>query len=692
MMKYSLKLILLILWSALIIVPAYGQPKKKDRKVSLDCVVCHITWHDDIDEKKSLIPRIEAPIQIEGLPAHIPTDAMCFTCHDGTVKDSRQIFSSNNHQQDMDLSHAKVQDLPLDKNDQIYCGTCHTPHSLKPDKPGGLAPFLREEITNSTLCINCHAEKIEDHKTHPIHISVASDHNMAEGTFFGENDQIECMTCHPIHGKENTTGVVEKDRKQLCNSCHEQHFSIELTDHDLSTTFQTAGGAIGPDLGNQDVCAGCHVSHDGGGDLMWFTYLNSQDGDNGYCFSCHVDNGLAREKTFTHMGHPVADKKIEKTVPALGIKRGDDLQCTTCHNPHQWEYSNRHVVNEENEEGTEYSSFLRLPDDAEGQLCSACHDKQQSINASDHDVSRLGFQEHFRNTGIYNGQCSTCHDNHGAGGFKINVDDKNADLSRVLCESCHDEAHYPSTVGGFDHPMDVDPGVETDLPTHKGGITCMTCHDPHIWGVLRDTTLNADMQGNDDNSFLRISNWPEPDLCLSCHKKQSEVLDTDHDLTDDEHSACSFCHSSHNSQAQYGILSYWDESVGNSYNEKFCFSCHREGGSADKKVPQAWDHPHEYGTITPNERGSGEWIDFPLFDESKPRKNFGFIDCFTCHDTHKWSFKDNPGKAHTGNPEGDYMTSFLRNPSNKTFCTDCHGANTIWKFNYYHDPVKRKRY
>ncbi|NQV14170.1 cytochrome c3 family protein [bacterium] len=691
-MKFLVKLLTFIFFLSWIAGPTYGQPKKRDRKVSFDCVVCHVTWHDDIDETKSLIPDIDAPIQIEGLPANIPTAAMCFTCHDGTVKDSRQVFSSNNHQQNLDLSHAKVQGLPLDKNGEIYCGTCHTPHSLKPLEPGGLAPFLREEVKNSALCLNCHSDQAQDHKSHPIHVRIGPQHNMASAAFFGENNNIECMTCHPVHGKENTTGVKGEDRKDLCVSCHEPYFNIELTDHDLSTSLETKGAAIGPSLGDQDACAACHSSHAGKDDSMWFTKLKKSDGKNAFCLSCHIDDGLAREKAFTHLGHPVSNKRLEKNIPALGIKAGDELQCSACHDPHQWEYSKKHAVTTANEEGTEYTSFLRLPDDAKGQLCSACHTEQEFINVSDHDVSRAGFQQHFRSSGVYNGQCSTCHDNHGAGGFKVSVSGVDADLSRMLCESCHSEPHYPTTVGGFDHPLGGKPVPKTDLPTYLGGMTCITCHDPHIWGAKRDTSLTTDMIGSDANSFLRISNWPKPELCLSCHAEMEAVLGTDHDLSDGDHSACSFCHTAHNSQAQYGILSFWDESAGASYNEKFCFSCHRAGGIAGEKIPQAWNHPHEYGTVTPNERGTGDWVDFPLFGETKPGRSFGFIDCFTCHDTHKWSFKEELSKEISGNMEGDYMTSFLRNPSHKTLCTDCHGTNTIWKYNYYHDPVKRKRY
>jgi predicted CXXCH cytochrome family protein len=671
---------------------SFGQPKKRDRKVSLDCVVCHVSWHDDINLEKSLLPDIDAPIRIEGLPARVPTTEMCFTCHDGTVKDSRQIFSSRNHQSGMDVSKVTINDLPLDKNNQIYCGTCHTPHSLKPEQVGGLAPFLRVEVTNSDLCLACHEKESKSHINHPIHVQVNPDHTMPERTFFGANNSIECMTCHPIHGENATHGVTGDDRTELCSSCHEPYFNIVQTDHDLITTFENRAGDIGPSLGEQDACSACHVSHNGKGNNMWAMDLDMQDGKNAYCLGCHSEEGLGREKIYSHSGHAVSGVKLKKAIPELGLNARDELLCTSCHSPHQWEFSQKHAVTEANEEGTEYTSFLKLPDDAQGQLCIACHENQASILASDHSVTREGFQQHFRSSGSFRGQCSSCHESHGKSGYRTESSDLKVDESRLLCESCHSASHYPTTVGGLDHPMDAKLDPSVNLPGYEGSLTCITCHDPHLWGKSVETSPVVDLQGDDRNSFLRKSNWPEPTLCITCHEEQKHVLKTDHDLGDKSHSACSFCHASHNSQAQHGILRFWEESEGTSYNEKFCFACHQSGGSAEKKIPEAWTHPHEYGTVTHNARGTGEWIDFPLFGESKPQENFGFIDCFTCHDPHKWSFDANLLQTGSENAEGDYMTSFLRNPSSETLCADCHGIGTLWKFNYYHDPVKRKRY
>ncbi len=688
MMKRYLILILLAGLFPTAIWPQLARTRNDEK----ECVICHAQWHPKQNAPDQLLPEINVSTIIDGKPGVVSDREMCISCHDGYVLDSREVFSSKNHQRGMDKAHIKIQNLPLGTDDEIYCGTCHTPHALKPERAGGLAPFLREAVTSSALCLDCHSGQEKDHVNHPIHVQVSSGNKLPNASFFGKNDQMECMTCHPIHGSQGVTGVTGQDRSELCSACHEDYFDIQLTDHDLTTTLKIKNSTIGPNLEEQDVCAACHSSHNGKGKTMWTMQLKQTDGPNGYCLGCHSDDGPGREKTFSHSGHPIAHEQIKKDIPALGIKAGAELLCTSCHNPHQWEYSRKHAVTAAEEEGTEYTSFLRLPDDAQGQLCTACHSEQKAIKDSDHSVVRAGFQQHFKSTGVFNGQCSACHDTHAASGLKISSTNSNTDLTRSLCESCHSEAHYPTTVGGFDHPMGEKLTADHELPGYDGKLTCITCHDPHQWGTVRETSLAVDLDGNDANSFLRIANWPEPGLCINCHEDQQTVLKTDHDLSDADHNACSFCHSSHNSMSEYGILSVWDESAGETFNEKFCFSCHQDQASAAKKIPQAWNHPREYGTITHPVRGTGEWIDFPLFDRDQPSETFGFIDCFTCHDPHKWSFKADLAKTRSENDEGDYMTSFLRNPSHKTLCTDCHGTNTLWKYNYYHDPVKRKRY
>jgi len=63
----------------------------------------------------------------------------------------------------------------------------------------------------------------------------------------------------------------------------------------------------------------------------------------------------------------------------------------------------------------------------------------------------------------------------------------------ALCSGCH-----PARLAAGEHAVDVlvtDPN--NSLPLRDGGLTCITCHDPHASG----TALRQ----------------PEPQLCRNCH-------------------------------------------------------------------------------------------------------------------------------------------------------------------------------
>ena len=652
----------------------------RNQDISVDCVVCHASFHDNPMGPGSLLPDVDIPVQIQGQPAHIAREQMCYTCHDGTIMDSRETFGSSNHRAGMDIKHARVQGLPLDQNGDIYCGTCHSPHSLKPIRKGGFAPFLREQITDSRLCVQCHGAQSKTHQNHPIHVKV-EDPDDEVRRLMGESDQVECLTCHPIHSDRSTQLVEENDRTPLCATCHSNQFQIELTDHDLASSP------------GDDLCSACHRTHEGYGDLMWATKLSNKDEPDAYCLDCHSSKAQGGAKDFAHEGHPYRGIRLQKAVPDLGIRAGEELRCVSCHDPHQWEFGKKHRVTAANEEGTEYTSFLKLPDDAQGQLCVACHAGQSSMFASDHSVAREGFQQYFRETGGFRGQCSVCHSTHEPG-FQIRHE--GSDAVTGLCLECHNEEHYPTAVVHNSHPVGIPYNSRSGLSGFDSNgetlLACNTCHDPHHWGEETNSSRTADLNGNDRNSFLTIPNWPQPDLCLDCHPEQETLLTTDHDQSDIDRSACTFCHAPHNAATEYGILARWGEAQGESFNEKHCFSCHQEGAIAAGKQVKAYEHPREYGTLATPSRGLGEWLKFPLFTDDGPSMTVGHIDCFTCHDPHTWSHRTDLQKPGEVNAEGNDLTSFLRNPSHLTLCTDCHGPNTLWKYNYYHVPNKRKRY
>ena len=669
------------------------------RRAPEDCSTCHVSWHSTGKGVETLIPRVNTNIIIDGKPSMVTSEAMCLSCHDGYVADSREVFLSKNHHGNMKPGDVKVKDLPLNSEGEIYCGTCHSVHSLPPERPDSFAPFMRVETKNSQLCMKCHEGQTKSNVNHPIHVAQATANRMPPDTRWGDGNKVECMTCHPIHENQKVQLVEGKNRTALCSACHADQFEISLTDHDLTVSHPYEKTVNGLTFQEQDICASCHVTHEGEGKFMWALDIKDTKSLNAYCLECHSTTGLAKAKAFKHEGHLINGKKFEKAIPELAITAGEELKCVSCHDPHRWEHQGKRNLTAANEEGTAVSSFLRLPDDANGSLCTTCHSEKQTVVNSDHSIQRGGFKTYFANAGNsqqQQSQCSVCHATHKAG-FAVSAGKGSPDKIADVCQGCHNDALSPTTVGHADHPMDIPFDSKSKLPGRLVGkqtlLSCNTCHDPHDWGTVKSSSSTADMQGDDENSFLRVSNFPEPGLCFDCHSEQKTILMTDHDLSEPGKSACSMCHTPHNASAQAGILARWeDDAPGATYNEKHCFTCHKSDGIAAGNIPIAFQHPHQYGTVTTMVRNIGSWTDFPLFTATGPAETFGYIDCFTCHNPHKWSFDERLQVPKTENDEGTRLTSFLREPSEKTLCSDCHGESALWKYNYYHDPLKRKRY
>jgi hypothetical protein len=181
-----------------------------------------------------------------------------------------------------------------------------------------------------------------------------------------------------------------------------------------------------------------------------------------------------------------------------------------------------------------------------------------------------------------------------------------------LCIGCHNEDGNASkkVIKKYSHPVNISPydkGLRTTLPlfdssgniAEKGLMTCETCHDPHRWDPKK--IMSGDhfqVEGNGQNSFLRIENSPSPKLCADCHPEQANVEYTDHDLnitaplfannagqTPAESGTCGVSHKVHNSENK---LELWAQgfSSGPGVMDMMCNSYHSANGSASTKIPE----------------------------------------------------------------------------------------------------------
>lgn len=314
-----------------------------------------------------------------------------------------------------------------------------------------------------------------------------------------------------------------------------------------------------------EVCIFCHVPHNAGSQApLWSRYetgrvyipytsatmkasVGQPTGASKLCLSCHdgtVALGMVRSREtaiqFTgpltsqkNLGtdlsddHPVsftydsslAFKNPELQSPSaltgrVRLDHSSQMQCTSCHDPHN----------------DEFGSFL-VTNPANSNLCTQCH-SLPGWAGSPHDVSSKPFSGvpgRQSNPGwgtVAQHGCQSCHAPHAAGGKKrllyFSEEEKN-------CASCHNgrvasknvsaELNKPSV-----HPVWLstglhDPGEETLLrsPRH---VECSDCHNPHAAGDRDAGRLPGSLRSvkgvNAAGTEINPTNF-EYELCFRCH-------------------------------------------------------------------------------------------------------------------------------------------------------------------------------
>ncbi|MCK4951207.1 MAG: hypothetical protein KAS48_05265 [Gammaproteobacteria bacterium] len=455
-------------------------------------------------------------------------------------------------------------------------------------------------------------------------------------------------------------------------------------------------------------CGTCHTAHG----VDWetddspvFMRIKSRDGE--LCEACHQDKTTGPEKGF-HILHRKPDRfpaDLKKAGSRLSSK--GDITCQSCHRPHA---------------AAEEPILVMRNNDS--QLCLTCHIDKLAVKGSKHDMSLmapddLNIKGQKSQTA---GPCSACHVPHQGGGLFLwarQTEKASDDVISSTCRSCHNKEGpaHKKLVGQYSHPTGVpitDPGIIATankwvsrfkdfvglkpiqvLPLYNkngrrvakdGLVTCASCHDPHNWAPHAKKTQRKDthkLKGDGRSSFLRIANDENSSLCINCHREQSVVTMSKHNLdisapqasnvagrkvsTD---GACSACHLPHKGQGSH----MWARKKvdGKQGEDGLCASCHREEGLADKKLVGDKGHPvHAKMTMS----ATPEML--PLYKRKQAKNGEkGLIECATCHNPHQWDSRDAASKAGT-DPEvdGDADTSFLRLPAvaqHGALCTECH--------------------
>jgi predicted CXXCH cytochrome family protein len=283
-----------------------------------------------------------------------------------------------------------------------------------------------------------------------------------------------------------------------------QSSSIVNSKHNLSAS---GPGSIRATT-EQEVCIFCHTPHNAAPvQPLWnrnvpagaYTVYSSSSlrakpgqptGSSKLCRSCHdgtiaLGSVLSREQPITMAGgittlppgapnlgtdlsddHPISfrydsslatrDPKIrppQALPPSLRLDHNQEMQCTTCHEPHN----------------DTFGKFLRM-DNRNSQLCKSCH-QQPRTDITAHD------------------QCMSCHQPHTAPSKTFLLKGRTV---ADTCAACHSGQPGPDQGGNIAADLNKfsrhDTRSPVDQPDHApNNISCSDCHEPH--SILSGTAL-----------------------------------------------------------------------------------------------------------------------------------------------------------------------------------------------------------
>ncbi len=733
---------------------------KQGSKGQLICQTCH-SPHDSKTQHGILVKDNK-------------DSQLCRSCHN-----KQQQVAGGKH--DMRLSNRQAVNIRGETVDKGgTCSACHLPHDGE-----GPKMWARKLPPNTepmaAVCLSCHSKKGLASKhgvgeySHPVGFAMGkAGENIKlpgfslDGVKFDNaaNGSVTCASCHDAHQwdpnqtLQSVSSETEGDASnsflrirnnqdsKLCRTCHKQQLYIVGSEHDLTETAPDSVNALNQKPSQAGICGSCHHVHNGLGPRMWARKLPPGiEPAAANCVSCHNPDGIAKEKAIDQHSHPVGvsidnigikatlDKWVSRFPAPLGLKApqplplyderghslsgGQEIGCGTCHDPHRW--SPDSTLAKTDVEGDAGSSFLRIADHGNSELCINCHADKSIVKHSKHGAKDLSINGKSKA-----GPCSNCHQPHQTKGAFLWARDTGSGEAPVekLCTSCHRDGGTAKKklTGDFSHPIGIeladhmkDPSLPLFKPgsierSKQGKIDCTTCHDPHQWDPADMNSLAGSgkkVEGDANTSFLRVSAGENSELCIRCHTRQQTVLKTDHDMsvsqpratntkrqTVTESGVCGQCHSIHNASDSFRLWAQ-ETSRGQNRNERLCLSCHSKNSIAANKVPAATSHPpdvHVWSGPSREALRPQAQAHLPVFDNNGEASKTGIISCPSCHDPHQWR----AGATAAGpgyNSEGDTQNSFLRLTDTRAFvCADCHGLDSIYRYKYFHSQKSHQKH
>ncbi len=305
----------------------------------------------------------------------------------------------------------------------------------------------------------------------------------------GQNPQSIINTKHnlSVGGLGEIRSTTEGDVCVFCHAPHNKSGPAPLWNHQMSTaaytpySSSTLKATVGQPTGASKLCLSCHDGTVAIGMVASRpTSIPMRQGVTA------IPPGPSRLGTDLSAHHPISFTYDSSLVAAHGelhdpamliqevrLDQSDQLQCTSCHDPHN----------------NQYGKFL-VKDNAASALCLDCHAPNQWA-ASIHATSPAAWNgtgqnpwPHTSGTTVAANACGNCHRPHDAG---IKSQLLNFPTEEQNCYSCHSGTVAAKNIAGEFNKASVHPITQTtgihnpteDAINPPRHVECADCHNPH---------------------------------------------------------------------------------------------------------------------------------------------------------------------------------------------------------------------
>ena len=325
-------------------------------------------------------------------------------------------------------------------------------------------------------------------------------------------------------GGKGKHGIAFVEEQRVCIFCHAPHnanSSGPLWGRDLSSAAgykpydsSTLKASPKPDkpTGGSRLCLSCHDGTIALGQFVGskITTLTLMPYDSNPANNSNLTTDLSSSHpiSFGYTDALAASQGElaypETLPPQVKLENGVVLQCTSCHDPHNYQYKN----------------FLVIDNTASGSpLCTACHKNAGWPNASHNPAVNPSVGP----------ACMNCHYAHSAPQpvrlLQYVREEDNCTLT------CHNSGGAPlqNVKSLFDasmyrHPVDLTTGVHDEseqLPATSYHVECVDCHNPHAANgsnvpLAFAPSVNGPLTGVRKDSSGGIAT-KEYEICFKCH-------------------------------------------------------------------------------------------------------------------------------------------------------------------------------